>query len=252
MVRGIGVPIVSSQHGRGHGRAGSRSIEVCPKRRPAKPGFLRRPVRSPSGRAPTGSDPSRGAPRRACSCRTCDVAMSTREKMHSGPEVPRRSEKLLFGAHGTGGDSARKQSNGTSDEELFKGLSQLGAGYVHLLRGNAHGVAPTLLRRAASRVGRLSRILHAWTMAVLTAPASRRMPVASRPARAFRAWTGLPGRCPCSRVRMQPGRSGLRGRRPPHGHAVHQIEWKAAPARSPVAGSRGVQPRRPRAEPGRC
>ena len=32
-------------------------------------------------------------------------------------------------------------------------MSQLGAGYVHLLRGNAHG-ATTLLRRAASRVGR--------------------------------------------------------------------------------------------------
>jgi uncharacterized protein len=45
-----------------------------------------------------------------------------------------------------------KQARGTDDAEFFKGLSQLGAGYVHLLRGNAHG-AQTLLRRAASRIG---------------------------------------------------------------------------------------------------
>lgn len=49
-------------------------------------------------------------------------------------------------------ETAWKQARGTGDEELFKGLSQMGAGYVHLLRGNAHG-AMTLLRRAAGRVG---------------------------------------------------------------------------------------------------
>ena len=48
-------------------------------------------------------------------------------------------------------ETAWKQARDTEDAELFKGLSQLGAGYVHLLRGNAHG-AVTLLRRAASRV----------------------------------------------------------------------------------------------------
>ena len=58
----------------------------------------------------------------------------------------------FFGAH-EAWETAWKQSKGTGDEEMFKGLSQLGAGYVHLLRGNAHG-ATTLLRRAASRVGR--------------------------------------------------------------------------------------------------
>jgi hypothetical protein len=46
-----------------------------------------------------------------------------------------------------------KQARGTDDAEFFKGLSQLGAGYVHLLRGNAHG-AQTLLRRAVSRIAR--------------------------------------------------------------------------------------------------
>ena len=49
-------------------------------------------------------------------------------------------------------ETAWKQARDTDDAELFKGLSQLGAGYVHLLRGNAHG-AVTLLRRSASRIG---------------------------------------------------------------------------------------------------
>ena len=49
-------------------------------------------------------------------------------------------------------ETAWKQARGTEEAELFKGLSQMGAGYVHLLRGNAHG-AVTLLRRAARRVG---------------------------------------------------------------------------------------------------
>jgi predicted metal-dependent hydrolase len=48
-------------------------------------------------------------------------------------------------------ETAWKQARGTADAELFKGLSQLGAGYVHLLRGNAHG-AVQLLRRAAGRL----------------------------------------------------------------------------------------------------
>jgi len=48
-------------------------------------------------------------------------------------------------------ETAWKQARDTDEAELFKGLSQMGAGYVHLLRGNAHG-ASTLLRRAASRI----------------------------------------------------------------------------------------------------
>src|SRR5918912_2931388 len=46
-----------------------------------------------------------------------------------------------------------KQAKETDEAEFFKGLSQLGAGYVHLLRGNAHG-AKTLMRRGAGRVVR--------------------------------------------------------------------------------------------------
>lgn len=48
-------------------------------------------------------------------------------------------------------ETAWKQARDTDDAELFKGLSQLGAGLVHLLRGNRHG-AIRLLRRAVGRV----------------------------------------------------------------------------------------------------
>jgi uncharacterized protein len=53
-------------------------------------------------------------------------------------------------------ETAWKQARDTPDAEFFKGLSQLGAGYTHLLRGNRHG-AFTLLRRAAGRVSRYPR-----------------------------------------------------------------------------------------------
>jgi hypothetical protein len=46
-----------------------------------------------------------------------------------------------------------KQAKGSRDEEFYKGLSQLGAGYVHHLRGNPHG-AFTLLRRGGGRIRR--------------------------------------------------------------------------------------------------
>jgi hypothetical protein len=70
-------------------------------------------------------------------------------------ENHRLGRKLLrdrnyFGAH-EAWETAWKQARGSGEEELFKGLSQMGAGYVHLLRGNAHG-AITLLRRGARRV----------------------------------------------------------------------------------------------------
>jgi predicted metal-dependent hydrolase len=50
-------------------------------------------------------------------------------------------------------ETAWKQSRDTEDAEFFKGLSQLGAGYTHLMRGNAHG-AIRLLLRGADRVRR--------------------------------------------------------------------------------------------------
>jgi uncharacterized protein len=62
------------------------------------------------------------------------------------------NEGRFFPAH-EAWETAWKQARGTEDEEFFKGLSQLGAGYVHYRRGNPHG-AQTLIRRALSRIGR--------------------------------------------------------------------------------------------------
>ena len=61
-------------------------------------------------------------------------------------------ERQFFPAH-EAWETAWKQARDTDDAEFFKGLSQMGAGYVHLLRGNAHGTV-TLLRRASGRIGR--------------------------------------------------------------------------------------------------
>lgn len=50
-------------------------------------------------------------------------------------------------------ETAWKQARGTDDAEFYKGLSQMGAGYVHFRRGNVHG-SITLMRRASGRVVR--------------------------------------------------------------------------------------------------
>jgi predicted metal-dependent hydrolase len=72
--------------------------------------------------------------------------------MEENHELGRRhfNAGRFFPAH-EAWETAWKQARKTDEAEFFKGLSQLGAGYVHLLRGNAHG-AITLLRRAARRV----------------------------------------------------------------------------------------------------
>ena len=62
------------------------------------------------------------------------------------------NDRSFFPAH-EAWEAAWKQSKGTDEEELFKGLSQLGAGYVHWGRENHHG-AKTLLRRGLGRVRR--------------------------------------------------------------------------------------------------
>jgi predicted metal-dependent hydrolase len=61
-------------------------------------------------------------------------------------------DRQFFPAH-EAWETCWKQSKGTADEEFFKGLSQLGAGYTHYFRGNPHGTF-TLLRRGGSRVTR--------------------------------------------------------------------------------------------------
>jgi hypothetical protein len=75
-------------------------------------------------------------------------ALSLEQNHELGTAHARAAE--WFAAH-EAWETAWKQSRDTDEAELFKGLSQLGAGYVHLFRGNAHGAA-TLLRRAALRI----------------------------------------------------------------------------------------------------
>jgi predicted metal-dependent hydrolase len=77
-------------------------------------------------------------------------ALSLDENHELGSAHARAGE--WFAAH-EAWETAWKQSRDTDEAELFKGLSQMGAGYVHLFRGNAHGAA-TLLRRAARRISR--------------------------------------------------------------------------------------------------
>jgi uncharacterized protein len=75
-----------------------------------------------------------------------------------------------------------KQVKETDEAEFFKGLSQLGAGYVHLMRGNPHG-AWTLLRRAAGRLDRYPdghRGIHARELAAVALRHAVEIEAASR------------------------------------------------------------------------
>ena len=55
-----------------------------------------------------------------------------------------------FGAH-EAWETAWRMSKGSEEEEFFKGLSQLGAGYTHYRRGNPIGSC-ALLSRGLSRI----------------------------------------------------------------------------------------------------
>jgi len=57
---------------------------------------------------------------------------------------------VYFTAH-EAWEAAWRKSRGGANEEFFKGLAQLGAGYTHMQRGNARG-ARTLLARALDRL----------------------------------------------------------------------------------------------------
>ncbi len=56
-----------------------------------------------------------------------------------------------FGAH-EAWETCWALSKDSHEEEFFKGLAQLGAGYTHWLRGNPRGVV-NLLDRALARIG---------------------------------------------------------------------------------------------------
>ena len=107
---------------------------------------------------------------------TCPTAKPKRPRDEFGRPLPRGSENRLhledsgalsltenhrlaveyfnagqfFGAH-EAWESCWNQTKGTPDEEFFKGLSQLGAGYTHYRRGNARGAA-ALMRRGLGRL----------------------------------------------------------------------------------------------------
>lgn len=55
-----------------------------------------------------------------------------------------------FSAH-EAWETVWRQERGLDDEEFFKGLAQIGAGYTHYLRRNAHG-ARALLGRGLGRI----------------------------------------------------------------------------------------------------
>jgi uncharacterized protein len=77
-------------------------------------------------------------------------ALSLQEDHRLG--IEHLNAERFFPAH-EAWEAAWKKVKQTEDAEFFKGLSQLGAGYVHLQRGNQHG-AFTLLRRGAGRIAK--------------------------------------------------------------------------------------------------
>jgi uncharacterized protein len=95
-----------------------------------------------------------------------DFDAMTLEENHALARAHARAGRY-FPAH-EAWETAWKQARETDDAEFFKGLAQLGAGYVHLLRGNAHG-AMTLMRRAARRIGAYPDGHHGVATVALTA-----------------------------------------------------------------------------------
>lgn len=83
-----------------------------------------------------------------------------------------------------------KQSRGEKDEEFFKGLSQLGAGYTHYRRGNPHG-AHTLIRRGLSRIRRYGPRHQGIAVAELAAAAEGHAAAIEEAERAGRPMPGL-------------------------------------------------------------
>jgi uncharacterized protein len=113
-------------------------------------------------------------------------ALTTEENHRIG--IRSFDARRFFPAH-EAWETCWKQTKGTPDEEFFKGLSQLGAGYVHHLRGNPHGTF-TLLRRGGSRIARFaSPHLDVDTVALSTIALDQ----ADQVERAFRNGEDPPG-----------------------------------------------------------
>jgi predicted metal-dependent hydrolase len=127
-------------------------MSVVPTRTPApKPGRPRDPNAPPKPARPRdelGRPLSRGA-ENLLQMEDYD-SLSVEENHRLG--IDAFNAGRFFPAH-EAWETCWKQTKQTAEAEFFKGLSQLGAGYVHLLRGNPHG-AYTLLRRGAGRIQR--------------------------------------------------------------------------------------------------
>ena len=89
-------------------------------------------ARASSRRARSPARLGRDERARAGGLRLADARAQPRARARGG------AARRYFPAH-EAWETAWKQARGTDDAEFFKGLSQMGAGYVHLLRGNAHG-----------------------------------------------------------------------------------------------------------------
>ena len=123
-------------------------MSACPTRREARPAARPRRGTSPSDRAIISAGHSRGTPSTPLELEEFDaLPLEENDRLGRGHLNAGR----YFPAH-EAWETAWKQARDTPDAEFYKGLSQLGAGYVHLMRGNAHGAAK-LLRRGAGRSG---------------------------------------------------------------------------------------------------
>lgn len=96
-------------------------------------------------------------------------------------------EGVYFAAH-EAWEGAWRKARGSADEEFFKGLAQIGAGYTHMQRGNAHG-ARTLLERGRSRVANYPEGHHGLGLANLIAMLDKHIGVFAADAEARRAAT---------------------------------------------------------------
>ena len=134
-------------------------------------------------------------------------------------------------------ETAWKQARDTPDAEFFKGLSQLGAGFVHLLRGNRHG-AIKLLERAASGSDGTRRGTSRWT----ALPWRRTRPGWRRRSTAARSCPGRTLGSPLRGCEIRPsGTPRLTTRLPP---AHHGRDDRDEPIRTSWSGKAGRAPSR--------
>ena len=127
-------------------------MDAMPERTPApKPGRPRDPNAPPKPKRPR-DDLGRPLPWEASGTLVLEDYDSLPLEENHRLGIEHFDAERFFPAH-EAWETCWKQAKETDEAEFFKGLSQLGAGYVHHLRGNPHG-AHTLLKRGAGRLAR--------------------------------------------------------------------------------------------------